>query len=121
MVGESVEGHGRLYSRSARARKNFHFFICEAVGGRGSSATQVARGNPAADLFLFAAAQMRAAPNECLVIEDSVAGVTAAVVAGMQVIGLTAGGDCRPGHAERLLAAGASDVACDERQLQRSV
>jgi hypothetical protein len=39
----------------------------------------------------------------------------------MQVIGLTAGGDCRPGHAERMLAAGASDVAGDKRQLQRLV
>ncbi len=36
------------------------------------------RGKPSPDLFLFAARAMRAAPQECLVIEDSVAGVTAA-------------------------------------------
>jgi HAD superfamily hydrolase (TIGR01509 family) len=34
------------------------------------SATQVKRGKPAPDLFLFAAEQMRAAPGRCLVIEE---------------------------------------------------
>ena len=37
-----------------------------------------ARGKPAPDLFLFAAEAMRAAPARCLVIEDSVPGVTGA-------------------------------------------
>jgi HAD superfamily hydrolase (TIGR01509 family) len=76
------------------------------------SATQVARGKPAPDLFLFAAASMQAAPDRCVVTEDSEAGVRAAVAAGMQVIGFTGGGHCRPGHAERLHAAGAGSI-CD--------
>ena len=46
------------------------------------SATQVKRGKPAPDLFLFAAELMRATPARCLVIEDSVPGVTGAVAAG---------------------------------------
>jgi len=46
------------------------------------SAIQVRRGKPAPDLFLFAAAQMKAAPGRCLVIEDSVPGVTDARAAG---------------------------------------
>jgi HAD superfamily hydrolase (TIGR01509 family) len=71
------------------------------------SATQVARGKPAPDLFLYACQQMGAEPRDCLVVEDSVLGVTAAVAAGMRVIGFTGAGHCRPGHAERLLAAGA--------------
>ncbi|WP_414475039.1 HAD family hydrolase [Microvirga sp. M2] len=71
------------------------------------SATQVARGKPAPDLFLFAARQMGARPEECLVIEDSPAGVQAAVAAGMRVIGFTGGGHCGPGHAEQLRRAGA--------------
>ena len=41
------------------------------------SATQVERGKPAPDLFLFAAEQMRASAARCVVIEDSVPGVTA--------------------------------------------
>ena len=43
------------------------------------SATQVKRGKPAPDLFLFAAEQMNAPPERCLVIEDSVPGVTGAL------------------------------------------
>jgi HAD superfamily hydrolase (TIGR01509 family) len=74
------------------------------------SATQVTHGKPAPDLFLFAAAQMDAAPERCLVIEDSVPGVTGAHAAGMAVLGFTGGGHCRTGHAERLRAAGAAEV-----------
>ncbi|MEM6666452.1 MAG: HAD family hydrolase, partial [Pseudomonadota bacterium] len=51
------------------------------------SASQVAHGKPAPDLFLFAAKSMGTAPGRCLVIEDSIAGVTAGVAAGMTVIG----------------------------------
>jgi HAD superfamily hydrolase (TIGR01509 family) len=79
------------------------------------SATQVTHSKPAPDLFLFAAAAMQAAPETCLVIEDSVAGVHAAVAAGMRVIGFTGGSHCRAGHAERLRAAGAL-AACEDMQ-----
>ena len=74
------------------------------------SATQVARGKPAPDLFLLAAASMRVAPSACMVIEDSVPGVQAAVAASMRAIGFTGGSHCRPGHAERLRAAGVTAV-----------
>jgi HAD superfamily hydrolase (TIGR01509 family) len=74
------------------------------------SATQVKRGKPAPDLFLFAAESMGVPPAHCLVIEDSVAGVTAARAAGMTVLGFTGGGHCLDGHAEKLRAAGASEV-----------
>ena len=74
------------------------------------SATQVAHGKPAPDLFLFAAGQMGAAPERCLVIEDSVPGVTGARAAGMTVLGFTGGGHCRNGQADRLRAAGAAEV-----------
>ncbi|MBZ9816278.1 HAD family hydrolase [Mesorhizobium sp. CA7] len=55
------------------------------------SATMVKRGKPAPDLFLHAAAGMRAHPRECLVIEDSPAGVAAARAAGMRVFAFTGG------------------------------
>jgi HAD superfamily hydrolase (TIGR01509 family) len=74
------------------------------------SATMVARGKPAPDLFLYAAAQMGAAPARCVVIEDSMPGVTAATAAGMTAIGFVGGGHCGPGHAGRLRAAGAAVV-----------
>jgi HAD superfamily hydrolase (TIGR01509 family) len=74
------------------------------------SATQVARGKPAPDLFLHAAAQMGASPQDCVVIEDSAAGVQGALVAGMRVIGFTGGAHCGPEHVEKLRRAGASIV-----------
>ncbi len=55
------------------------------------SASMVANGKPAPDLFLFAADKMGAAPSECLVIEDSPAGILAARAAGMDVLAFTGG------------------------------
>ncbi|WP_210497252.1 HAD family hydrolase [Microvirga antarctica] len=74
------------------------------------SASEVAHGKPAPDLFLHAAAQMGFAPSACLVVEDSLAGIAAARAAGMAVIGFAGGGHCGPGHADRLRAAGAQYV-----------
>ena len=51
----------------------------------------VERGKPAPDLFLYAAARMRADPRRTLVIEDSVSGVTAGKAAGMTVWGFVGG------------------------------
>ncbi len=81
------------------------------------SASQVKRGKPAPDLFLFAAEQMQAAPARCLVIEDSLAGVSGAVAAGMPVLGFHGGSHCRPGHGDRLRAAGAVAIFDDMRLL----
>jgi HAD superfamily hydrolase (TIGR01509 family) len=81
------------------------------------SATQVKRGKPAPDLFLFAAEQMRAAPERCVVIEDSIPGVTGAVAAGMKVLGFHGGSHCRPGYGDTLRAAGAAAIFDDMREL----
>ena len=81
------------------------------------SATQVARGKPAPDLFLFAAERMQAAAGRCVVIEDSVPGVTGARAAGMIVLGFHGGSHCTPGHAAMLRAAGAAVTFDDMRQL----
>jgi HAD superfamily hydrolase (TIGR01509 family) len=85
------------------------------------SATQVQRGKPAPDLFLFAAAQMNIAPQRCVVIEDSRAGVAAAVAAGMRVLGFAGGSHCGPAHAAQLAAAGAATVFADMRDLPKLI
>ncbi|WP_262270057.1 HAD family hydrolase [Microvirga yunnanensis] len=85
------------------------------------SSTQVARGKPAPDLFLHAAAQMNARPEDCLVVEDSVAGVQAAIAAGMRVIGFAGGGHCGPDHAEKLRRAGAPVVIDRMAELPETV
>ncbi|WP_085044258.1 HAD family hydrolase [Ensifer aridi] len=71
------------------------------------SASEVAYGKPAPDLFLYASEKMNTSVDSCLVIEDSVAGVRAAVAARMRVIGFVGGSHCPPKHAERLKEAGA--------------
>jgi HAD superfamily hydrolase (TIGR01509 family) len=81
------------------------------------SAVQVKNGKPAPDLFLFAAEQMRTPPARCLVIEDSLAGVTGALAAGMMVFGYHGGSHCRPDTADTLRAAGAAVTFDDMRQL----
>lgn len=85
------------------------------------SAFQVKASKPAPDLFLFAAAQMGAAPGRCLVIEDSPSGVTAGRAAGMTVIGFTGGSHCRPSDAGRLREAGACVVIDDMRALRPAI
>jgi beta-phosphoglucomutase-like phosphatase (HAD superfamily) len=77
------------------------------------SGVQVTRGKPAPDLFLFAAARLGVAPARCLVVEDSVAGVRAAVAAGMTAVGFCGGGHCGRDHARRLEAAGAVATFAD--------
>jgi pseudouridine-5'-monophosphatase len=49
---------------------------------------RVARGKPAPDIFLVAAAEIGIAPEDCVVFEDAPAGVAAARAGGMQVIAI---------------------------------
>jgi HAD superfamily hydrolase (TIGR01509 family) len=81
------------------------------------SASAVERGKPAPDLFLYAARRMATPPRHCVVIEDSSRGAQAGVAAGMRVLGFAGGSHCRPGHDERLRAAGAERVFADMSQL----
>ncbi len=77
--------------------------LADRFEGRVFSATEVARGKPAPDLFLHAAAAMGVEPARCVVVEDSVYGVRAGVTAGMTVHGYAGGLT----SAEALAAAGA--------------
>jgi HAD superfamily hydrolase (TIGR01509 family) len=74
------------------------------------SGEQVERGKPAPDLFLLAASHLETAPEDCIVVEDSVNGVRAGVAAGMTVWGFTGGGHADAGLHDRLMNAGANNV-----------
>jgi len=74
------------------------------------SASQVAVGKPAPDLFLFAAERLGARPDRCTVVEDSIPGVEAAIAAKMPVVGFCGGSHCPQDHADRLSDAGCSRV-----------
>jgi HAD superfamily hydrolase (TIGR01509 family) len=81
---------------SSSARENVRYKLeltglYERFAGHIFSATEVANGKPAPDLFLHAAARMGAAPADCVVVEDSRYGVQAARAAGMDVFGYAGG------------------------------
>ena len=76
-----------------------------------SGKEHVARGKPAPDLYLHAAAALGVAIGDCLIIEDSPVGATGAVASGGYVVGLCAGSHCGVGHADRLRAIGVNSIA----------
>jgi HAD superfamily hydrolase (TIGR01509 family) len=84
--------------------------------GKMFSGHEVPRTKPAPDVYLHAAKTMGVEPSRCVVVEDTPAGVTAGVAAGMTVFG----------YAERmdsklLLAAGAALVFDDMAELPELV
>lgn len=86
------------------------------------SATMVARGKHAPDLFLYAAGQMNTPPGRCVVVEDSPAGVAAAKAAGMRVIGYAGGAHAAPaGLGQRLRALAPDALLADMRELPQTV
>jgi beta-phosphoglucomutase-like phosphatase (HAD superfamily) len=78
------------------------------------SATMVERGKPAPDLFLLAAREMGACPEDCVVIEVSPARLTAARSARMRAFAFTGGGHAGPGGLRALAEAIAPDAIFDD-------
>ncbi|UOQ90287.1 HAD family phosphatase [Agromyces endophyticus] len=85
-------------------------------GDRIFSGMEQPRTKPAPDVYLAAARALGVDPTTALVIEDSVAGVTAGVAAGATVYGFAPPGPTRTDPAE-LTAAGASLVFTDMAEL----
>ncbi|MBB4952607.1 HAD superfamily hydrolase (TIGR01509 family) [Agrobacterium vitis] len=69
------------------------------------SATMVKNGKPAPDLFLYAAEKMATHPHQCVVVEDSPAGLMAARAAGMTALAFTGGGHAQGEAYESSIAA----------------
>jgi HAD superfamily hydrolase (TIGR01509 family) len=90
-------GRARLFDLFAP-----HIYSAVEVGDR--------QPKPSPNVYSFAAKQFGRPPRECIVIEDSVFGVTAASGAGMRVVGFTGGAHSWPGHADLLTEAGAETV-----------
>ncbi|MDB6182365.1 HAD family hydrolase [Paracoccus fistulariae] len=87
-------------------------------GGHVYSAVQVQNGKPAPDLFLLAARHLAVPPENCIVIEDSGAGIQAARAAGMYAIGLLGGSHAQAsGLAHKLPQLGADAIATHADEL----
>ena len=85
------------------------------------SATEVPNGKPAPDLFLHAASRMGVQAPECIVIEDSAAGVSAATAAGMTAVGFVGGSHAGAELGAQLKSAGARTIVADLRHLKSAV
>lgn len=73
-------------SSPRRARRSLEIVgLSHLIGPQLLTSTMVANGKPAPDLFLLAATNHGVDPSRCLVIEDSLNGVRAALAAGMTV------------------------------------
>lgn len=77
-----------------------HVGLWDRLGPVTYTASLVERGKPAPDLFLHVAAAMGVAPQDCLVIEDSLPGLRAGLAAGMQVWHFVGGSHMKPAPPE---------------------
>ncbi|MFL9928537.1 HAD family phosphatase [Paraburkholderia sp. RL18-103-BIB-C] len=103
----------RPYVETVLARTGLVRFF----GERLFCADAVPNPKPAPDVYLAAAQGLGLAPWACLVVEDSVTGVTAASAAGMTVLGFVGGGHASDAQIDKLHAAGARHVFDDMQQL----
>jgi HAD superfamily hydrolase (TIGR01509 family) len=108
---KSEEATKKLTHTGLRAHFHPHIYTRDMVN----------KGKPAPDIYLHAANALGALPENCIVIEDSELGVTAAVAAGMTVIGYTGGGHCPEGHDQKLRQAGAAEIITHMSQLQDTI
>lgn len=92
---EQLKGPRCVASSGTHERIRHSLSLCNMLGyfedSHIFSAQDVRHGKPAPDLFLHAASSMGFNPENCLVIEDSAHGVTAARAAGMKVLGYAGG------------------------------
>eukprot|EP01100_Stratorugosa_tubuloviscum_P014541 TRINITY_DN7854_c0_g1_i1.p1 TRINITY_DN7854_c0_g1~~TRINITY_DN7854_c0_g1_i1.p1 ORF type:complete len:247 (+),score=98.84 TRINITY_DN7854_c0_g1_i1:56-742(+) len=77
-----------------------------------TSVEEVQRGKPHPDVFQEAARRINLAPEECIVIEDSISGIKAALASGSFAIGLAT-----TFSIDKLIEAGAIIVVSDYEQL----
>lgn len=109
-VLDQLDGAGLRYALASSAGKRRALQTLRKFGIKSRFAVILAGEDvdarkPAPDVFLLAAARLGVAPQNCLVVEDSVAGVQAARAAGMKCLGYAPAE-----RAGELLAAGANDV-----------
>jgi HAD superfamily hydrolase (TIGR01509 family) len=91
--------------------------LSERVSAGVFAAEDVERPKPAPDLYLLAARRAGVEPSRCLVVEDSATGATAALTAGMRVIGFLGASHIPPEHGEVLRELGVEALLRDMREL----
>lgn len=104
------------------ARHLDHIGLRDAFGDHLYSGKEhVARGKPAPDLYLHAAAAIGIDITRAAILEDSVVGATGAVASGAFVIGFCGASHCDADHAARLRALGVGAIASDFAEVARYI
>ena len=119
-----IRGPKAVASSSPFERIQLSLEVTDLIGffcGRLFSASRVRNGKPAPDLYLLAAQQMKVAPSKCIVVEDSVPGITAAAAAGMMPIAFVGGNEAAGHLAGELSNAGARTIIADMRHLHAAI
>jgi HAD superfamily hydrolase (TIGR01509 family) len=115
---DALDGTPTCVASSGRHEKMRHSLgitgLLPRFEGRIFSATEVANGKPAPDLFLHAARSMGFAPQDCVVVEDSPVGVAAARAGGIRVLGYA-------GRTDPAALAAADAVFADMAELPRLI
>lgn len=107
-------------SRSWRLRSSLATTgLLPFFGDRTWGVDNVAQGKPAPDLYLFAARKLGADPSRCLVVDDSPTGITAARLAGMQILGFTGANHLGAQQEDKLRLAGAPRLTACFRDVLR--
>lgn len=83
------------------------------------SSELVKQPKPAPDIYQFAINSLGYNTSEIIVVEDSFSGAKAALSAGLRVIGFIGASHIQPGHGQRLLALGVSNLADSMLELQK--
>lgn len=94
--------------------------LADFFGDRVFSGMEMPRSKPAPDVYLAAAKALKVVPDRAVVIEDTVAGVTAGVAAGATVLGYSSGA-LTSTQPQALRRAGAVNVFSDMAELPELV
>ena len=115
------QGISRAVVSNSRLSQVKHYLesvgISQHFGQHVFSAEMVAQPKPSPLVYQHAMSTLGANAEQCLVVEDSLSGVTAAAAAGAQVIGFTGAGHILPGHDEQLLSLGATTTVSQMQDL----
>ena len=117
-VEEMLEGLERLGVKTAVGSSSRNTpFILERIGMAGSfdavaDGNDITKSKPDPEVFLIAALRLGLRPEECLVVEDAMAGIDAALAGGMRAfaVGFAAGPPGAHGRAESLEGVTAEDL-----------
>ncbi|MGE0762542.1 MAG: HAD family hydrolase [Bdellovibrionales bacterium] len=105
------------YIKKALVKSRLDHFFADRV----YSSREFGNPKPAPDIFLHAAKESGALPENCIVIEDSVSGIKGAQNAGMTVIGLMAGQHFNQVVKDRLLSAKANFYCSSAEELKEVI